>query len=89
MRMRALSFSLVLGTLVLLPRSSAAQQDPTPTDITVAGRDHQHSLRRGSRRQIYGGQRPFGHTGRCLCRVAARPHYLHRRRRLLAGQPRR
>ena len=31
MRMRALSFSLVLGTLVLLPRSSAAQQDPTPT----------------------------------------------------------
>lgn len=29
-RMRALSFSLVLGTLVLLPRSAAAQQDPTP-----------------------------------------------------------
>ena len=29
-RMRALSFSLVLGTLVLLPRSSAAQQDPAP-----------------------------------------------------------
>jgi hypothetical protein len=30
MMMRALSCSLVLGTLVLLPRPSAAQQDPTP-----------------------------------------------------------
>ena len=30
MMMRALSFSLLLGTLVLLPRSSAAQQDPPP-----------------------------------------------------------
>ena len=28
--MRALSFSLILGTLVLLPRPSAAQQDPMP-----------------------------------------------------------
>jgi hypothetical protein len=30
MMMRALSFGLVLGTVVVLPRSSAAQQDPTP-----------------------------------------------------------
>ena len=28
--MRALRFSLILGTLVLLPRPSAAQQDPMP-----------------------------------------------------------
>jgi hypothetical protein len=30
MRARALSFGLVFGTLVLLPRSSTAQQDPAP-----------------------------------------------------------